>query len=125
MRDDRYAEGDPMQNHSIDWLGHQPTELIPRLRSLLADLEMIVVGGTYPTVKEPVGLEDWILMRRAVPCLAGRPTGHPDIRDGAAAVTSEIFLIDNKRKLARSMSRWYRLDDPMVDFPTPSFAERR
>jgi len=67
-------------------------------------------------------MDNWILMRRAVPCLSGISTGHPDIRDGAAAITSEIYFIDTERRLARSLSRWYLLDDPLSDdFCTTDF----
>lgn len=102
-----------MVPNSFDWLGHQPEALIWRLRSLLADLEVVAKNETFHRPDEAAVLENWTVWRRPVPCLIGRVTGHPDIRTGAAAVTSEIYLIDHQRKLARSLSRWYQLDDQM------------
>jgi hypothetical protein len=104
-----------MSTQTIDWLGHSPEALIPRLRSLLADVEAAAASSAYPFPKECVALDDWMLMRRAVPCLAGTSTGHPDIRDGAPTITSEVFFIDTERRLARSLSRWYLLDDPLSE----------
>lgn len=102
-----------MSTQRIDWLGHNPKALIPRLRTLLADVEAAAASEAYSFPKESVALDDWVLMRRAVPCLAGRSTGHPDITDGAPTITSEVFFIDTERRLARSLSRWYLLEDPM------------
>lgn len=109
-----------MSTQRIDWLGHDPQALIPRLRSLLADVEAAAASTAYPFPKEIVALDDWMLMRRAVPCLAGRSTGHPDIRAGAPTITSEVFFIDTERRLARSLSRWYLLDAPFSEDTCPS-----
>lgn len=102
-----------MCKQNIDWLGHNPDALIPRIRTLLADVEAAAASAAYPFPKETVAMDDWVLMRRAVPCLAGRSTGHPGITDGAPTITSEVFFIDMERRLARSLSRWYLLEDPM------------
>lgn len=104
-----------MSTQRIDWLGHNPAALIPRLRTLLADVEAVATSASYPFPKESVAMDDWVLMRRAVPCLAGRSTGHPSITDGAPTITSEVFFIDMERRLARSLSRWYLLEDPMSE----------
>ena len=107
-----------MRTHG-DWLGHDPNLLIPRLKALLADLERVVRSPAYPAVAT-VAMEDWFMFNRAVPCLTGRSTGHPDIRDGAPTITSEVYFIDFDRRLARTLSRWYHLDNPMEDFPNAS-----
>ncbi|WP_312862228.1 DUF6634 family protein [Rhizobium sp. P32RR-XVIII] len=44
-----------------------------------------------------------------MPCLIGRPIGHPKVPDGKMACTSELFYLDRERGIARTMSRWYRL----------------
>ena len=116
----RPFKGFIMSTQNIDWLGHDPQSLIPRLRTLLADVEAAAASATYYFPKESVALDDWVLMRRAVPCLAGRSTGHPDITDGAPTITSEVFFIDTERRLARSLSRWYLLEDPLSDDFSPS-----
>jgi hypothetical protein len=104
-----------MTKKAQDWLGTPPELLLPRLRSLLNDIEKVAQSGDYPQPTNTVDLDDWMLMRRAVPCLAGRSTGHPDIRDGAPTITSEVYFIDSDRRLARTLSRWYSLSDPMDD----------
>jgi hypothetical protein len=54
-------------------------------------------------------MNSWTLGRRSVPCLIGRPLGHPAILDGKPACSSELFYFDPERGIARTMSRWYRL----------------
>ncbi len=96
------------------WLGHTPELLIPRLKSLIDDLERLAWPKDVSYRVEPtVVIADWAIMRRSVPCLVGRVTGHPSIREGAPAATSELFFLDETLQLARSLSRWYRLDNPM------------
>ncbi|MEY9098013.1 hypothetical protein ABIA24_000922 [Sinorhizobium fredii] len=97
-----------------NWLGCSPTILLPRLRSLAADVEKLMRGEPVSFDEQPVRIDDWVLMRRAVPCLAGTMIGHPTVRDGGAGITSEIYYIDESLGIARSLSRWYRLDDPML-----------
>ncbi|MEZ0001613.1 hypothetical protein [Sinorhizobium fredii] len=96
-----------------NWLGCSPTILLPRLRSLAEDVEKLMRGDPIQLDEQPVRIDDWVPMRRAVPCLVGTMTGHPTVRDGGAGVTSEIYYIDESLGIARSLSRWYRLDDPM------------
>lgn len=97
-----------------NWLGCSPTLLLPRLRSLAADVEKLMRGEPVNLDEQPVRMDDWVLMRRAVPCLAGTMIGHPTVRDGGTGITSEIYYIDESLGIARSLSRWYRLDDPML-----------
>lgn len=60
-------------------------------------------------VDAPV-LEDWRLIVRPVPCLAGLSTGHPLlIGDRRQIVTSEVHLISEELGWVRTRSRWYRL----------------
>jgi hypothetical protein len=92
------------------FLGFSRSDLVQSLRSLADDLENL---KTREAAKSPkVLLTDWALMERSVPCLAGRPIGHPTIVDGRAACTSQLFYIDEHRGVARTLSRWYRLAPP-------------
>ena len=96
------------------WLGTPPSVIIPRLRTLLADLEQLASPSGLPAPDDAVTIRNCMLANRSVPCLIGRFSGHPQIKDGPA-ITSELFYIDRKRKLARTLSRWYRFDDGLFD----------
>ncbi|TDW31890.1 hypothetical protein EV128_108217 [Rhizobium azibense] len=96
------------------WLGSPPFMILPRLRSLLADLEELAVPGAHPVPDDAVIIRNCILASRSVPCLIGEMSGHPHIKNGPG-VTSELFYLDRKRKLARTLSRWYRFDDGLLD----------
>ncbi|ASR08855.1 hypothetical protein CHY08_18125 [Rhizobium leguminosarum bv. viciae] len=98
--------------HAVDsgilpWFGMSQAPLVDRLRRLADDLENIDKSlGARPPV---ASLNSWTLGHRAVPCLIGRPIGHPVISDGKPACSSELFYLDAERGFARTMSRWYRL----------------
>ncbi|MBY3097517.1 MULTISPECIES: hypothetical protein [Rhizobium] len=95
------------------WLGTPPHILLPRLKTLLTDLEKLAVGVGEPDLKEVVSIQNCILASRSVPCLIGEMIGHPTVKDGPG-ITSELFFFDRRRKLARSLSRWYRFDDGLL-----------
>jgi hypothetical protein len=95
------------------WLGSPPIVLLPRLRSLLADLEQLALPGSSPVPNEAVNIRNCVIASRAVPCLMGEMTGHPTIKNGPG-ITSELFYLDRQRKLARTLSRWYRFDDGLI-----------
>lgn len=96
------------------WLGTPPFLLIPRLKSLLADLEQLAEPGGYAAPNEIVLIRSCILANRSVPCLIGQMKGHPQIKDGPG-ITSELFYLDRKRRIARTLSRWYRFDQGLLD----------
>jgi len=91
------------------WLGNPPSVIIPRLQSLLADIQSIASTGGFDGPLNPVIIRNCMLVQRSVPCLIGEMSGHPQIKDGPG-VTSELFYFDGKRKIARSLSRWYAFD---------------
>jgi hypothetical protein len=97
------------------WLGNPPSSTIPRLKSLLADLELLAADKLFQPTGRLVQIEDLMIARRAVLCLAGTMNGHPHIRDGAAGITTELFYLDERRGLARSFNRWYRFAAPRLD----------
>ena len=90
------------------WLGTEPEILIPRLERLTRDLEEIS-RKNHRMSGSSVLLEDFFLCQRAVPCLAGHMFGHPEIDNGSPGFTSELFYLDPERRVARTLSRWYRL----------------
>lgn len=81
-------------------------ETINKLRTLADDLEA-VCNGSVPSSPE-VSVSNWLIARRAVPCLVGNVRGHPTVR-GKAVATTEIFFMNEHSGLARTFSRWYRL----------------
>ena len=95
------------------WLGTPPDVILPRLRSLLADLEQLTLPGDYPTPDDAVTIRNCVLVSRAVPCLMGEMSGHPTIANGPG-VTSELFYLDRKRRIGRTLSRWYRFDEGLI-----------
>jgi hypothetical protein len=89
------------------WFGWNQSTLVEQLRQLSNELGVFDEAGSPPA--DLVTINDWALARRAVPCLIGRPSGHPSIEDHNPLFTSELFYLDEEQRLARSFSRWYRL----------------
>ncbi|AJD41707.1 MULTISPECIES: DUF6634 family protein [Rhizobium] len=89
------------------WFGMSRTCFIESLRCLADDLEN--VDQCAQALSPDVAINTWALAKRAVPCLIGRPIGHPSVADGKPAASSELFYLDPERGIARTMSRWYRL----------------
>ncbi|WP_343227779.1 DUF6634 family protein [Rhizobium laguerreae] len=81
--------------------------LATSLRSLADDLEN--VDQCAQALSPDVAINTWALTKRAVPCLIGRPIGHPSVTRGKPVASSELFYLDPERGIARTMSRWYRL----------------
>ncbi|QAS80737.1 hypothetical protein CO657_11215 [Rhizobium acidisoli] len=90
-----------------EWFGMSRSSLIKCLRRLADDLED--VDRCEEAQAPDAAMNSWTLGKRAVPCLIGRPLGHPNISDGRPAFSSELFYFDPDRGIARTMSRWYRL----------------
>ncbi|MBY5516167.1 hypothetical protein [Rhizobium leguminosarum] len=95
------------------WLGTPPGVLIPRLQALLLDLERLSSPGDVADPNETVIIRNCMLAQRSVPCLLGEMSGHPQIKDGPG-ITSELFYFDRKRKLARTLSRWYHFPQGLL-----------
>lgn len=91
------------------WLGTPPNVIIPRLQSLLADLQGLSSPGGFARPHDSVTIRNCMLAQRSVPCLIGEMYDHPQIKNGAG-ITSELFYLDEKRKIARTLSRWYAFD---------------
>lgn len=97
------------------WVSNQLQEILPRIQSLAVDLQAVWSGNGEFTPKEFAALSDYAIDVRIIPCLDGRTTGHPNIRDGHLARTSEIFYVSENRRFVRTLSRWYLLDVPLPE----------
>lgn len=86
-------------------------ETIAKLRSLADDLEA-VTKGIAPAVPA-VAISEWMLGRRAVPCLVGLVRDHPVVK-GKAIATTEVYFVHQAAGLARTLNRWYRLEGPIA-----------
>ncbi|WP_162179292.1 hypothetical protein [Pseudorhizobium marinum] len=87
-------------------------ELIRSLRKLADDLELYVDLGPG-AVDAETNISGWTIAKRAVPALLGVVRGHPSIKDGDVAVSTQIMFFSLEHRLARSQNRWYRLGEPM------------
>lgn len=96
------------------WLGTSPSVIIPRLQSLLADLQDLSSPGGFDGPANPVTIRNCMLVQRSVPCLIGEMSGHPHIKEGSPGVTSELFYLDQKRNFGRTLSRWYYFDHGLI-----------
>lgn len=69
-----------------------------------------------------VGLENWLPAidpETKLPVLIGNAIGHPRLRDGLIT-TSPLLWLSEDRKIARTLSRWYKLGACAVrDAETP------
>jgi len=102
----------PMNNK---FLGASPETIIPKLQSLLLDLEALAAVDHVTAMNDAVIIRKCILASRKVPCLIGEMIGHPKLADGRPAITSELFYLDRKRRLGRTLSRWYHFDEGLMD----------
>jgi hypothetical protein len=88
---------------------------LERLAALVADVERVHRGVPPEAMAgddAPI-LDRWILGKRAVPCLAGLSTGHPElIGQNRPIYTSDLWLLSRDQGWARTLSRWYRLGRP-------------
>ena len=92
--------------------------LVQNLRHLADDLER-AARQEAPTAAElaaaPV-LSGWVPQPADGYCLAGHVTGHPRLGNRLIC-TSRVFLLGEDRTWPRTLSRWYRLRDAMVEIP--------
>lgn len=91
---------------------NEPLETAASLRRLADDIERLTMFMPSSELEGAPVLIDWRPDGRMRPCLTGTTTGHPRIRDGRNAVTSEIFAMDPHLRWVRTMSRYYLLDLP-------------
>lgn len=59
-------------------------------------------------------LTGWSSALRMVPCLRGRPAGHPVVRDGRDAITSPLRVVALDAGYVRSENRFWLLGAPEI-----------
>ena len=92
-----------------------------RLERLRTALQRIGVGDlpTEPELANAPQLDSWVVaIRGFAPVLVGKVHGHPRIVDGHAMASSPLVWISDDRRIARTVSRWYRLGRPLLRAPT-------
>lgn len=88
---------------------------VERLRELARALELLA-SGHGPTLEELAAaplLSHWrVVAGPPSHALTGSVTGHPILGDSREILTSELTFLDETHRIARTVSRWYRLDEP-------------
>lgn len=84
---------------------------IERVRDLLIDLRRLREHGSPPSdvLAEAPLLDCWRPAARTVPCLVGRPSGHPRVSSRRHAMTSPLLVLSTELGFARTESRIWRL----------------
>ena len=88
-----------------------------RVINALRDMKKLNAGWrpSEADIGESVAyIDDWLLVRDdgAHASLHGVVTAHDRIKDGRRTWTSVVVWIDAEVRLARTISRWYRLGEP-------------
>lgn len=83
---------------------------IQRLERLLKDLKAIQAGSgpSADELAEAPVFDQYVILRRPVPCLAGEVLGHPRL-PGGPTISSDLWVIDPEAGWARTLSRYYTL----------------
>jgi hypothetical protein len=86
-----------------------------RLSALVADMEEIRKGSSVEDLAgDAPYLDRWALGKRPAASLIGYASGHPVLPGtGRLIATSDLCLISEDGRWARTLSRWYRLGDPL------------
>ncbi|MBJ3786391.1 DUF6634 family protein [Devosia sediminis] len=90
-------------------------ETAKRIHALSRDLKLIEelkAPGIRDIVEAPI-LSRWSIGPRTEIALVGEVQGHPLRPDSRTIVTSGVFFLDPIAGYARTLSRWYRLGDPL------------
>lgn len=92
--------------NTFQWIDSQATErLLEDIhRANAGDFDMIDMANT------PL-LEGYKAVIGHAYALSGVVSGHPRLREGREIVTSQLFFLDSERGIARTMNRWYRLEN--------------
>lgn len=87
---------------------------IELLRQLADDLTDIVEGNapTAEQLAEAVVITGFEVTQRDVPCLRGFVRNHPILKS-KLITTSQLFHVDPTGRWARTLSRFYRLEEPL------------
>lgn len=89
-----------------------------KLQDLAEDLRLVAEGKFPSPLGQMPVLLDWKLSAHLAPHLIGHAVGHP-ILGNRHITTSQLFFLDAELGLARTLSRWYRLDPPIDAVQNP------
>lgn len=80
--------------------------------ALLVDDLRLVEAGRFNAIdlRDAPILYNHCILPLSVGMLSGVVEGHPRLGSGRKITTSQVFYIDTEVGVARTMSRWYRLD---------------
>jgi len=86
--------------------------IVSKLLSLARDLERLRMPDYILSLRPEATVSRWYLTPSEVFTLRGDVSGHSRLQDGPIE-TSQLFFVDQKLGLARTLSRWYRLGAPL------------
>lgn len=91
-------------------------ELVEKITAASADLRRLEEGWlpSNPDLSRAVILEGWLIgidPQTNQTVFWGRSIGHPILGD-RLIMTSPVLWVSKDRKIARTLSRWYRLGKP-------------
>lgn len=89
-------------------LQYAPADVLTRL---VEDLRRVETGRiSYSDLDGSPLLYNHRVVPSPVGFLTGVVDGHPKLRTGQEIITSQVYFIDTDRGIARTLSRWYRLE---------------
>jgi hypothetical protein len=95
--------------------------LAEKLKRLSEDFARLHEPGFVAGIHPETIVSDWYVAPVAALHLRGNVVGHPVLSDGPFE-SSELWYINEELKLARTLSRWFRLGEPLPG--TASLRER-
>lgn len=87
--------------------------LVEKLKGLAHDIERLQEPGFLKGLKPNTIVTDWYVAPYVGSHLRGLVSRHPILDDGPFE-SSELWYINEDLKVARTLSRWFRLGTPLV-----------
>lgn len=84
-----------------------------KLRRLADDFNRVQEADFLTRLDPPTRVDNWFVSPYPGFQLMGEVVGHPRLPDGPFE-SSELYYINEERRLARTLSRWFRLGTPLV-----------
>ncbi len=90
-------------------------DMINKLQRLIEDLKMLRdgKGPVSETLDDSPALYDWNQTTRPAVCLEGFVQEHPRLGRNRLIITSDLYYLDPELQFARTLSRFYRLGNPV------------
>ena len=87
--------------------------LARKLRALSEDLSRLHKPGFLQLQQPETTVSEWYMASHSGLHLRGNVVGHPNVSDGPFE-SSELWYINEELRLARTLSRWFRLGTPLI-----------